>query len=372
MKKIIHIDMDCFYAAVETRDNPKYRGIPLAVGGTPESRGVIATANYEARKYGVRSAMPSALAMKKCPHLTLIGGSSDKYKEASQIIREVFSEYTNLVEPLSLDEAYLDVTDCPQLQNSATLIAQEIRKKIFERTQLTASAGVAPNKFLAKVASDWNKANGMKVIAPQDVREFVKELEVEKINGVGKVTAEKLHKLGIKKCKDIQARGPEFMEECYGKFGRYLYNLSLGRDDREVVTYYPRKSLSVEETFATDIAEFHTWQKCLMELLDELNQRLHRFKTRKNPDVKIDKLTIKLKYYDFVQTTIQKKCDETFINDLWEKHIVTKDLQDFVLALLSQGHDKRRDPVRLIGIGVGFKHLQDDCDQPQLSLFEVA
>lgn len=357
MRKIIHIDMDCFYAAVEMRDNPKYKSIPLAIGGKVTSRGVIATANYEARKFGVHSAMSSAMAMKKCPQLTLISGNMAKYKEASDIIKNIFYKYTNLVEPLSLDEAYLDVTNSQQYSNSATLIAIQIRKEIFEKTQLTASAGIAPNKFLAKVASDWNKPNGQKVISPNQVDEFVKYLDVTLISGVGKVTAKKLHHLNIRKCIDVQKRGAEFMKFHFNKFGAYLYNLSCGIDEREIVTNSPRKSLSVEETFEKDIDCFDQWTLCSSKLIEELIRRLKVYKEKKNPTVYIDKIIIKLKYFDFKQVTIQKKSDADLMRDIWVHHTVTEELTKFITSILRQGYDKRSDPIRLIGIGVGFKEI---------------
>lgn len=196
MRKIIHVDMDCFFAAVEMRDNPALRDIPIAIGGSRERRGVISTANYPARQFGVRSAMPTAMALKLCPHLTLLPGRFDAYKEASRHVRDIFSRYTSLIEPLSLDEAWLDVTDSPHCYGSATLIAREIRQTIFNELQLTASAGVAPVKFLAKIASDLNKPNGQYVITPADVPGFLKTLPLAKIPGVGKVSAAKLENMG--------------------------------------------------------------------------------------------------------------------------------------------------------------------------------
>ncbi|VEI43237.1 DNA polymerase IV [Citrobacter youngae] len=204
MRKIIHVDMDCFFAAVEMRDNPALRDIPIAIGGSRERRGVISTANYPARKFGVRSAMPTGMALKLCPHLTLLPGRYEAYKEASRQIQAIFSRYTSLIEPLSLDEAYLDVTDSIHCHGSATLIAQEIRQTIFNELQLTASAGIAPVKFLAKIASDLNKPNGQYVITPADVPEFLKTLPLGKIPGVGKVSAAKLESMGLRTCEDVQ------------------------------------------------------------------------------------------------------------------------------------------------------------------------
>ncbi|MCF7099142.1 DNA polymerase IV, partial [Klebsiella variicola] len=217
MRKIIHVDMDCFFAAVEMRDNPALRDIPIAIGGSRVQRGVISTANYPARKFGVRSAMPTATALKLCPHLTLLPGRFDAYKEASNHIREIFSRYTSLIEPLSLDEAYLDVSDSVHCQGSATLMAQEIRETIHRELNLTASAGIAPVKFLAKIASDLNKPNGQFVIAPHQVAEFVKTLPLSKIPGVGKVSAAKLESMGLRTCEDVQNSDLAMLLKRFGK-----------------------------------------------------------------------------------------------------------------------------------------------------------
>lgn len=228
MRKIIHVDMDCFFAAVEMRDNPALRDIPIAIGGSRERRGVISTANYPARKFGVRSAMPTGMALKLCPHLTLLPGRFDAYKEASNHIREIFSRYTSRIEPLSLDEAYLDVTDSVHCHGSATLIAQEIRQTIFSELQLTASAGVAPVKFLAKIASDMNKPNGQFVITPAEVPAFLQTLPLAKIPGVGKVSAAKLEAMGLRTCGDVQKCDLVILLKRFGKFGRILWERSRG------------------------------------------------------------------------------------------------------------------------------------------------
>lgn len=228
MRKIIHVDMDCFFAAVEMRDNPALRDIPIAIGGSRERRGVISTANYPARKFGVRSAMPTGMALKLCPHLTLLPGRFDAYKEASNHIREIFSRYTSRIEPLSLDEAYLDVTDSVHCHGSATLIAQEIRQTIFSELQLTASAGVAPVKFLAKIASDMNKPNGQFVITPAEVPAFLQTLPLAKIPGVGKVSAAKLEAMGLRTCGDVQKCDLVILLKRFGKFGRILWGVVRG------------------------------------------------------------------------------------------------------------------------------------------------
>jgi len=256
MRKIIHVDMDCFFAAVEMRDNPALRDIPIAIGGSRVQRGVISTANYPARKFGVRSAMPTAMALKLCPHLTLLPGRFEAYKEASHHIREIFSRYTSLIEPLSLDEAYLDVTDSLHCHGSATLMAQEIRQTIFDELQLTASAGIAPVKFLAKIASDLNKPNGQYVITPDEVPAFIKTLPLGKIPGVGKVSAAKLENMGLRTCGDVQNSDLSMLLKRFGKFGRVLWERSQGIDERNVNSERLRKSVGVERTLAEDI---HDW-----------------------------------------------------------------------------------------------------------------
>jgi len=221
MKKIIHIDMDCFYAAVEIRDNPALADKPVAVGGLAEERGVLCTCNYIARKYKVRSAMATAYAKRLCPNLIVLPVNMNKYREVANVIHGIFREFTDLVEPLSLDEAYLDVSDSPFFQGSATLIAKAIREKIWDTVNLTASAGVAPNKFLAKIASGWNKPNGLFVVRPQDVDGFVQQLAVDELFGVGKVTAKKLHDLGLKTCLDLQKKSlPELIDHLGEKNGK--------------------------------------------------------------------------------------------------------------------------------------------------------
>ena len=219
LRKIIHVDMDCFYAQVELRDRPELRGKPVAVGGCPDNRGVISTADYVARKYGVRSAMSAAYAMKICPHLTIIHQGFQKYKLESEKIREVFCRYTNLIEPLSLDEAFLDVTESTECEGSATFLARKIRSEIFAETGLTASAGIASNKFLAKIASDWKKPNGQFTVHPNDIDKFMVDLKVEKIFGVGKVTAKKMNSLGIYTCYDLQGLSHSDLIRNFGKWG---------------------------------------------------------------------------------------------------------------------------------------------------------
>lgn len=299
MRKIIHVDMDCFYAAVEMRDDPSLRNIPIAIGGSQHKRGVISTANYPARKFGVHSAMATATALKLCPHLKVIPGRFDAYKEASAHIREIFSRYTSLIEPLSLDEAYLDVTDSPHCHGSATLMAREIRQTIARELDLTASAGVAPIKFVAKIASDMNKPDGQFVITPQELPQFLLTLPLAKIPGVGKVTAKKLEELGLHTCADVQKTDLAALLKRFGKFGRVLWERCNGIDEREVVTDRLRKSLGVERTLSADI---HEWEACL-EIIDFLYAELERRLKVIKPDLLIARQGVKLKFDDFQQTT---------------------------------------------------------------------
>ena len=301
-RKIIHVDMDCFYAAVEQRDRPEWKGKPLAVGGPPDRRGVICTASYEARVFGVRSAMATSTALKLCPNLILAPVNFAKYKKASRVIREIFAEYTLKIEPLSLDEAYLDVTGSSACHGSATLIAQEIRKKIFQQTRLTASAGVAPNKFLAKVASDWNKPNGIMVVSPEEASAFARELPVEKIFGVGKVTAKKMHALGLKTCADILAFRFEDLEKHSGSWAATLRDNAEGIDHREVEFDSERKSLSVEETYDHDLVDQDEIRSHLGELYLDWLERFDRFE-EKNGRASLHKAFVKLKFADFRSTT---------------------------------------------------------------------
>ncbi|WOZ76618.1 DNA polymerase IV [Kosakonia sacchari] len=336
MRKIIHVDMDCFFAAVEMRDNPALRDIPIAIGGSRVQRGVISTANYPARKFGVRSAMPTAMALKLCPHLTLLPGRFDAYKEASNQIRDIFSRYTSLIEPLSLDEAYLDVTESPYCHGSATLMAQEIRQTIFNETQLTASAGVAPVKFLAKIASDLNKPNGQYVITPADVPAFLRTLPLGKIPGVGKVSAAKLEKLGLRTCEDVQKSDLAMLLKRFGKFGRILWERSQGIDEREISSERLRKSVGVERTLAEDI---HSWEECeaiIEHLYPELERRLAKVK----PDLLIARQGVKLKFNDFQLTT--------------QEHVWPRLNKEDLLATAQKTWNDRRSGrgVRLVGLHV--------------------
>ena len=275
MKKFIHIDMDCFYAAVEMRDNPKLANVPLAIGGNSR-RGVLSTANYIAREFGVRSAMSNYHAKQLCPDLVIVPGRMAVYKEISSQIREVFSHYTHLVEPLSLDEAYLDVTDSQVCKGSATLIAQQIRADIYNATGLTASAGVAPVKFIAKIASDENKPNGQFVVLPNEVDPFLEQLPLGKIPGVGKVTLERLNLKGLYTGKDVREKGVNWMQQHVGNFGVSLYQKCAGEYIGSVSTERIRKSLSVEHTYEYNKTSLQECLDQIPSLIDELTRRLDK------------------------------------------------------------------------------------------------
>ena len=352
IRKIIHCDCDCFYAAVEMRDDPSLVDLPVAVGGKSDRRGVIATCNYKARQFGVRSAMPTGQALKLCPDLVVIPGTMAKYREAALQIRQIYYRYTDKVEPLSLDEAYLDVTDCDQCQGSATLIAQQIRAQIAEEVGVTASAGIAPNKFLAKVASDLNKPNGQFVISPEDVEGFVQKLEVKRIFGVGKVTNEKLRRLGIITCGDLQQRDLIELVDKFGVFGKRLHDLSFGRDYREVNSNSRRKSLSVEHTYSDDLRDQAACLAKLADLLIELRSRLRRV----DSDYLVTKQFVKMKFNDFTITTV-------------ERQMVTGLPLESFEVLCQQAWVRGNRPVRLMGLGVRFIDTSEQGKARQLELF---
>lgn len=350
IRKIIHVDMDCFYAAVEMRDNPAYRNRPLAVGGHEKQRGVLSTCNYEARKFGIRSAMPTGKALQLCPNLLVVPGRMQVYVEISKKIREIFSRYTTLIEPLSLDEAFLDVTESTLCHGSATLIAESIRRDIWNELNLTASAGVAPIKFLAKVASDMNKPNGQFVIPPQDVQAVIDDLPLEKIPGVGKVSIEKLHLAGFFTCKDIKGADYRDLLLKFGRQGASLWKRSHGIDEREVIIERERKSVGVERTFTQNISTYaECWQVIEDKLFPELETRLEKA----SPSKAIIKQGIKLKFADFQQTTI-----EHIHASLDREHF--KELLSEILKR-QQGRE-----IRLLGLSV---MLQPKEQVKQLSFF---
>lgn len=347
-RKIIHCDCDCFFAAVEIRDNPKLTNQPIAVGGQPNQRGVISTCNYIARKFGIHSAMASATAVKLCKNLTIIKPNMDKYRTASQQIMSIYREYTNIIEPLSLDEAFLDVTDTQKCKGSATLMAEEIRQKIKERVGITASAGIAANKFLAKVASDWNKPDGQFLIIPEQIDEFVAKLPVKKLFGVGKVTAEKMKGMGVETCSDLQQLSSYELVAKFGNFGSHLYQICRGIDNREVKTERKRKSLSVESTFIDDLQTLEECKEQLPSLYEKLLSRAKR--VEKIPA--IHKLFVKLKFFDFTNTTIE--CFGTQPN------------YDTFQELLIKAAMRENKAIRLIGIGVRFSEKKETSQQMEL------
>ena len=343
-RKIIHCDCDCFYASIEMRDNPALRGKPIAVGGSPERRGVVATCNYEAREFGIHSAMASATARRLCPDLIIIRTDMEKYRLASSQIHEIFQRYTDLIEPLSLDEAFLDVSDCDEFRGSATRIAEAIRNEVREVVGITISAGIAPNKFLAKIASDWNKPDGQFAVLPNDVDDFVAKLAVKKIHGVGKVTAAKMHRLNLRTCKDLQNFGADALTEHFGSFGERLFELSRGIDNRPVSTDRIRKSVSVENTFDTDLPDLDSSLEAMRRLLPKLELRLKRLDNHYS----IKKQFVKLKFHDFVTTTVEMLSEDTNPENYH--------------TLCEQGFARGERAVRLIGVGVRVEPLENSAE----------
>ncbi|MDY0207778.1 MAG: DNA polymerase IV [Pseudomonas sp.] len=349
-RKIIHIDADCFYAAIEMRDDPRLHGRAVAVGGAVDRRGVVATCNYEARSWGVHSAMPMARALKLCPDLEVIKPRMEAYRVASKQIHNILHDYTDCIEPLSLDEAFLDVSDCEICSGSATLIAKDIRSRIWQELRLVVSAGVAPNKFLAKIASDWRKPNGLFVITPNEVDDFVLALPVKKLHGVGKVTAAKLARMGINDCAQLREHSVLTLTKAFGSFGERLWSLARGIDGRPVQPYSRRQSVSVERTFNQDLADLSACQAQLPDLLDELTRRQARLDSSYQPE----KPFVKVKFHDFTQTTI-------------EQAGAPMDLDSYRL-LLSAAYLRGNKPVRLLGVGVRLLDQQQQ-DAVQLDLF---
>lgn len=297
--------MDAFFASVEQRDNPDLQGKPVAVGGS-KARGVVAAASYEARKFGVRSAMPSVTALKKCPHLIFVKSRFEVYKEVSQQIRAIFAEYTDLIEPLSLDEAYLDVTENKMNMEFAMDIADEIRVKIEERTKLTASAGISYNKFLAKIASDFNKPNGSYVVTPKMSQQFIEQLPIEKFFGVGKVTAKKMHQKGVFNGLNLKQHSLSTLIRWFGKSGNYYYNIARGIDNRAVNPTRIRKSLGAECTYEFDIREVKELEENILLVAESVIKRLEKANTSGKT------LTLKIKYGDFKQITRSKTLPENY------------------------------------------------------------
>jgi DNA polymerase-4 len=296
-RKIIHIDMDAFYASVEQRDNPELRAKPVIVGGTPQQRGVVAACSYEARRFGIHSAMASATALRLCPQAVLVTPDFSKYKTASGQIHEIFHQYTNMIEPLSLDEAYLDVTENNAGIKSATQIAKEIKEKIFEKTRLTASAGVSYCKFLAKIASGYKKPDGLTVVTPEKAMRFIENLPIGSFYGVGKVTEKKMFTLGIKNGLELRNKSINFLKEHFGKSGAWFYDLARGVDDSPVISNWDRKSMGREETYPEDILDLDKIKYYLEQLCFAVEKDL------RSEGLKGRTITLKIKYLDFRQIT---------------------------------------------------------------------
>ncbi len=343
LRKIIHIDMDAFYASVEQLDNPALKGKPVAVGGGSK-RGVVAAASYEARKFGVRSAMSGYQARRNCPDLIFVKPRFERYKEISLQIRDLFHEYTDLVEPLSLDEAYLDVTENKKGLPSATLIAREIRKRIYDTLGLTASAGISINKFIAKVASDYHKPNGQKTVAPEEVLPFLESLEIRKFYGVGKVTAEKMYQLGIFTGADLKAHSLESLEQQFGKSGRFYYEVVRGIHLSAVKPDRFPKSVGAERTFSDNLSSEVFMLERLGHIAGELGKRL------KKNNISGRTVTLKIKYSDFTLQTRSK----TLPYYISEKSMVLETARE----LLYQ--DKMENSVRLLGISLSNLHAEEE------------
>lgn len=344
-RKIIHVDMDAFYASVEQLDNPELRGKPIAVGGTSK-RGVVSAASYEARKFGVRSAMSSIVAIQNCPDLIFVKSNFKRYHEVSNQIRKIFYEYTDKVEPLSLDEAYLDVTENKKGNPSASLIAKEIRKKIKEVTGLNASAGISINKFIAKVASDINKPNGQKTVPPNEVIDFLEKLDIKKFFGVGKVTVQKMYRHGIFTGKDLKEKSKEYLDEHFGKSGRFYYQVVRGNHFSEVKPSRTRKSLAAERTFSENISSEIFMIKKLEDIAKEVEKRLKKSKVAGKT------VTLKIKYSDFTLQT-RSKTLPYYISD---KNVMVETVKE----LLYQSTMKNS--VRLLGISLS--NLNNDKGKP--------
>jgi DNA polymerase IV len=345
-RAIIHLDMDCFYAAIEMRDRPALRGKPVGVGGARDQRGVLTTCNYEARAFGIHSAMPTFMALQRCPKLIVLPPRFDVYRRQSMIIREIMHRFTPLVETLSLDEAYLDVTQHPTEPGA---LALTIRKIIFETTKLTASAGIGPNKLVAKIASDTNKPNGQFEVKLEKVAEFMAPLPVRKLWGIGSVAEQKLERAGVRTCGDMQRFSRTELHQLFGRFGSELYELCRGTDNRPVEANRERKSLSTEQTFNKDLGSLEECEAKLDELFGELAAELAQKASSKT----LTKIFVKLKFADFTRTTTEHAGLEPSLVNF--RH------------LLEEAFNRTGKKVRLIGVGVRFAEVQ--CEPAQLSLF---
>lgn len=358
VRKIIHIDMDAFYASVEQRDHPEYRGKPICVGGSPEGRGgVVATASYEARKYGIHSAMSSKRALQLCKHAIFVRPRFEVYKGVSRKIREIFRRYTDLIEPLSLDEAYLDVTEDKQNIGSAIEIATLIKKAIKDELQLTASAGVSINKFIAKTASDMNKPDGLTFIGPSKVEKFVEKLPVSKFHGIGKVTAEKMKKMGIHTGADLKKLSEHEMVRHFGKTGRFFFKIVRGIDNREVVPDRETKSVGAEDTFPVDLNDIQDMFREIDKLANVVHDRLRNYRLKGRT------ITVKIKYSDFRIITRSRSFAEA-----------TDDLEVIIATVhqLLEQTEPEGSNIRLLGVSIanfGYPEIDRNKNSEQLSIF---
>lgn len=353
VRKIIHIDMDAFYASVEQRDQPAYRGKPLVVGGPPSSRGAVAAASYEARHYGIHSAMPSRTARQKCPHLIFVQPRFEVYRAISEQIRDIFYRYTDLVEPLALDEAYLDVSENKVGLPSATRIAQEIKRCIYEETNLTASAGVSINKFLAKIASGMDKPNGLFLIPPDQAEVFIEQLPIEQFYGVGQVTAARMHSLGIGTGADLKQWTEAALVEQFGKVGRFYYSIARAQDARPVQPNRIRKSIGVENSYDPDLDSRAAVINALAEIVALLKQRIDSKQSYGRT------LTLKVKYADYQQVTRSKTLGQPIDSTEIILHLATELLE------LTEIEQKQ---VRLLGLAVSNLRSEQQADYVQLAL----
>ena len=357
-RKVIHVDMDAFYASVEQRDNPDLRDRPVAVGGSRE-RGVVAAASYEARRYGVRSAMPSITAKRQCPDLIFVKPRFDVYREVSLQIRDIFADYTELIEPLSLDEAYLDVTNNLKGIEFATQVAKEIRSRIWKETRLTASAGISSNKFLSKIASDQNKPNGQFVITPEMASDFIAGLNIAKFHGIGKKTEERMNLLGITTGRDLRTKSVDFLREKFGKAGIYYYWISRGIDERPVQPNRIRKSVGAENTFSDDLSDLGELRVALSPIIDKIWSYCERNHIRGRT------VTLKIKYKDFQQITRSRSI---------QKEIETKSLLTNMSDELLMGLFPLQKSIRLLGVTLSGLNTEIgntfETDRAQLS-FEL-
>lgn len=357
IQKIVHIDADCFFAALEIRQNPRLQGKPLAVGGDPEHRGVISTCSYEARRFGVHSAMAAKRAKQLCPGLIILKPNMPLYREASAQIMSILAEYSESIEPLSLDEAYLQVQHDSLCRGSGTLTAQHIQRRVHREVGIRVSAGVAPIKFLAKIASDWNKPNGLFVVVPEQVEPFTASLPVNRLPGVGPVTAGRLHRCGLYHCADIRHFGLARMVAHFGSFGTQMFERAWGRDERTVNVERTRKSLSVERTYSVD-KQIHELAASVPALMTDLQGRYHNI----GDQYRIQKVFVKLKFDDFRQTTLETALP---VSRAWPA------IDSYQRLLVTAWHRIKR-PVRLVGIGLRLGEESHGARQPiQLPLFSL-